>query len=71
MMSKRYSSVLVIIAATLTFLLLPSVTVGQVSDASAWAATVADQYEVIPNITYLTVSKWDGKLDLYLPANPK
>ena len=55
----------------LTFMLLPSLAFGQLAASGTWAATVADQYEVIPNITYLTANNCEGKLDLYLPANPK
>jgi acetyl esterase/lipase len=71
MMSKKFNSVSVIIAAMLALLILPSLAFGQLADSGAWAATAADQYEVISNITYLTANNWDGKLDLYLPANPK
>lgn len=70
-MYRKYDPVHAILAVILTCMLLPSITSGQVSDSNAWAATVADQYEVIPNITYLTADNWDGKLDLYLPANRK
>jgi acetyl esterase/lipase len=34
------------------------------------AALLATQYRVEPNIVYLTVGSWDGKLDLYLPRRP-
>lgn len=55
----------------LMILFLSGATFGQVSDSAAFAAVVADEYEVVPNVTYLTANNWDGKLDLYLPVNPK
>ncbi|MFL6332578.1 MAG: alpha/beta hydrolase fold domain-containing protein [Pyrinomonadaceae bacterium] len=58
-------------ATILTLLLFPHIALGQLSDSRSWAATAADQYEVIPNITYVTANNWDAKLDLYLPANSK
>ena len=60
-----------ILAAILGFLFLPVVALGQPSESGTWTARAADQYEVIPNITYLTANNWDAKLDLYLPTNPK
>ena len=59
------------LSGILVLLFLRVVTFAQLSDSGAWTATAADQYEVIPNITYLTANNWDAKLDLYLPANPK
>jgi acetyl esterase/lipase len=33
----------------------------------AWAAGVANDYQVFPDITYLTASNWEAKLDVYTP----
>lgn len=38
----------------------------QLSDTAAWAAYVANQYRVLPNVTYLTANNYESKLDLYL-----
>ena len=37
------------------------------SSMPAWAATVANDYRVAPNITYLRASNWEAKLDVYTP----
>ena len=34
---------------------------------SAWAAVMANDYQVTPGITYLTASNWEAKLDVYTP----
>ena len=40
-------------------------------DASlAGAARLENEYRVVPNITYLTASNWDAKLDLYVTRTP-
>jgi acetyl esterase/lipase len=39
----------------------------QLSESASWTALVANQYRVLPNITYLTANNYDAKLDLYLP----
>jgi acetyl esterase/lipase len=70
-MRRGYIHISVIQAAALCFLFIPVIALGQLSDSGAWTATAADQYEVIPNITYLTANNWDAKLDLYLPTTPK
>lgn len=53
--------------ATLALTLLPGVARGQISETTAWAAYLANQYRLVPNVTYLTANNWDAKLDLYLP----
>ena len=32
----------------------------------AWAARLENNYRIVPNVTYLTASNWDAKLDLYV-----
>jgi acetyl esterase/lipase len=49
--------------------LVPSVAWGQLSETATWAAFVANQYRVMPNVTYLTANNWDAKLDVYIPRD--
>jgi len=37
---------------------------------SSWAATIANQTRVVNNVTYLTASGWEAKLDIYTPQSP-
>jgi acetyl esterase/lipase len=37
------------------------------TSTSAWAAGVANDYRVAADITYLTASNWEAKLDVYTP----
>jgi len=32
----------------------------------AWAARMEQSYRIVPNVTYLTASNWDAKVDLYV-----
>lgn len=41
---------------------------GQTS--GSWAATVANDYRIVPNIVYHTANNWDAKLDVYTPMAP-
>src|SRR5438128_6511449 len=36
----------------------------------AWAARLENSYRVVPNVTYLTASNYDAKLDLYVTRTP-
>jgi acetyl esterase/lipase len=36
----------------------------------AWAARLENDYRIVPNVTYLTASNWDAKLDLYVTRTP-
>lgn len=38
--------------------------------AADWTAFIANDYRVTPNVTYLTASNWEAKLDVYRPATP-
>ena len=40
------------------------------TSAADWTAVIANDYRVTPNITYLTASNWEAKLDVYRPATP-
>ena len=37
----------------------------QLSPSATWAAHAANQYQVIPNVTYLTATNYEDKLDVY------
>jgi acetyl esterase/lipase len=49
----------------MTFLLAAVLGYAQLSDTAGWAAHLAGQYRVMPNVTYLTANNWDAKLDVY------
>lgn len=38
--------------------------------SGAWSATIANDIRVANNITYLTASNWEAKLDVYVPRTP-
>lgn len=48
---------------------VPKCTIGQGASTNEWADTVANDYEVVPNITYTIANNSEQKLDLYLPHN--
>jgi acetyl esterase/lipase len=37
----------------------------QLTPSAAWATHAANEYQVIPNVTYLTASNYESKLDVY------
>jgi acetyl esterase/lipase len=39
--------------------------VAQVSPSAEWAAHAANQYQIFPNVTYLTASNYEAKMDVY------
>jgi len=41
----------------------------QLSPSAAWAAHASNEYRVIPNVTYLTASNFEAKLDVYQRSN--
>jgi acetyl esterase/lipase len=45
---------------------LASAALAQLSDTAAWAAYLASQYRIVPNVTYLTANNYESKLDLYI-----
>src|ERR1700722_12135305 len=45
--------------------MLPGIMSAQLSPSAAWAAHAANEYQVIPNLTYLTASNYEVKLDVY------
>jgi acetyl esterase/lipase len=55
------------LAAAVCMLLLIPVPARAQATLGAWTAGLADEYRVVPNITYLTASNWEAKLDVYTP----
>jgi acetyl esterase/lipase len=52
-------------------LVLASGTVAVAQDSPlAWAVRFENEYRIVPNITYLTASNYDAKLDLYVTRTP-
>ncbi len=37
--------------------------------SASWAATLGNDVRVVPNVTYLTASNWEARLDVYTPAS--
>lgn len=64
----RNFCILVLLAAALV-MAVPHSVWAQTASSGEWADHVADDYDVLPNITYSTANKSDLKLDLYLPHN--
>jgi acetyl esterase/lipase len=54
-------------AAALLFSLCTAASASAQTSAAAWAAGVGNGYRMVPNITYLTASNWEAKLDVYTP----
>jgi acetyl esterase/lipase len=53
-------------------LVLASGTVAVAQDSPlAWAVRFENEYRIVPNITYLTASNYDAKLDLYVTRTPE
>jgi acetyl esterase/lipase len=42
---------------------------GAETPAAAWTATIANDYNVFPGITYAKASNWEAKLDVYTPKS--
>ena len=57
------------IASILLVLVSGTVAVAQDSPL-AWAVRFENEYRIVPNITYLTASNYDAKLDLYVTRTP-
>jgi len=50
----------------LVLLLASSAPIAAQDSPLAWAARLENDYRVVPNVTYLTASNWEAKLDLYV-----
>ena len=61
--------VLRLLSLVCCIIVLPSMLLGQVPDQVGWADTVAAQYRVFPDITYLVANNYEAKLDVYVPRN--
>lgn len=57
---RRLSLACLLLATTLT---LP--VSAQLSPAATWAAQAANNYQIAPNLTYLTASNFESKMDIY------
>ncbi len=49
--------------------LSPAAAQSQLSSSAAWAAYAPNQYQITPDITYLTAEGYESRLDLYVPRN--
>ena len=54
----------------LSMLLMLSATARAQDSPLAWAARLETDYRIVPNITYLTASNYEAKLDLYVTRTP-
>jgi len=44
---------------------VPLAALAQLSPSATWAAHASNQYQILPNITYLTANNYEAKLDIY------
>jgi acetyl esterase/lipase len=51
-------------------LVASSAAIGAQDSPLAWAARLENDYRIVPNVTYLTASNWEAKLDLYVTRTP-
>jgi acetyl esterase/lipase len=68
-MRKRVSWLMVGAAVLAAGLVRPGAAEAQLSDTTAFLADVANQYRVVPNVTYHIADNHENRLDLYLPTN--
>jgi len=61
---RRFATVNSIALALLASSLISPV-FGQLSPAATWATHAVNEYQVFPNITYVTASNYEAKLDIY------
>jgi acetyl esterase/lipase len=54
-----------LIAGLIVCLTVTSNAVAQVSPAAEWAIHAANKYQITPNVTYLTATGYEAKLDVY------
>ena len=62
MMTRKASLALSLVAAALWG---APAALAQLPETAAWAAHVANQYRVVPNVTYLTANNYEARLDVY------
>ena len=70
-MLNRFLVRLVVVAAVAVVALAATVhpAHAQLDQTASWTAFVANEYRVVPNVTYLTAAGRDNLVDLYLPEN--
>jgi acetyl esterase/lipase len=56
---------LLIVACAGLVLIATATASAQLPPAAEWAAHTANQYQIFPNITYLTASNYEAKMDIY------
>jgi acetyl esterase/lipase len=54
-----------LVGVVVSCLALPETSDAQLSPSASWAAHAANQYRVVPDLTYLTASNYESKLDVY------
>jgi acetyl esterase/lipase len=59
---SRLSAIALVLA--LLFICAPP-TSAQLSPSATWAVTAANHYQIAPNVTYLTATNYESKLDIY------
>ena len=67
-MSNRIPMHLAFVAAVV-LMATPQTALAQLDQAGSWAAFVANEYRVEPNVTYLVANDRKNKVDLYVPEN--
>ena len=54
-----------LVLCLLSILTISAPTLAQLSPSSQWAVQAANRYQIFPNLTYLTASNFEAKLDIY------
>ena len=67
-MFKRFLGRLLVVAAIALAAAVHPV-YAQLDETASWTAFVANEYSVVPNVSYLTAAGRDNYVDLYLPQN--
>jgi acetyl esterase/lipase len=70
-MTSRSFPLMRLAAAALVALTSVTAAAGEPRDALDYAALLATSARVEPDLVYLTVGNWNGRLDLYLPRRPR
>lgn len=68
-MTRKPAPVFQLFPAVALLLLLSGSALAQLSSTASLAADLTIRYRVAPNITYLTASNYEAKLDVYTPNN--
>jgi acetyl esterase/lipase len=54
-----------LIALSLLILVMSAPAFAQLPPSAEWAVHAANRYQIFPNVTYLTASNWEAKMDIY------